>query len=72
VALLAYGFWQSRFGGDRDVTSQSIVLDGRPVSIVGVLPANFQYVNQRDVQIWVNPVNIVPEVSARTPIGSAS
>ena len=54
------------------MTSQSIVLDGRPVSIVGVLPANFQYVNQRDVQIWVNPVNIVPEVSARTPIGSAS
>ena len=62
VALLAHGFWQSRFGGASDVTSQSIVLDGRPVSIVGVLPANFQYANQRDVQIWVNPVNIVPEV----------
>ncbi|MBA0087012.1 MAG: ABC transporter permease, partial [Acidobacteria bacterium Pan2503] len=62
VALLAYGFWQSRFGGAGDVTHQSIVLDGRPVSIVGVLPANFQYANQRDVQIWVNPVNTVPEV----------
>ena len=62
VALLAYGFWQSRFGGASDVTSQRIVLDGRPVSIVGVLPANFQYAYQRDVQIWANPVNIVPEV----------
>jgi len=62
VALLAYGFWQSRFGGASDVIGQSIVLDGRPVSIVGVLPANFQYANQRDVQIWVNPVNTVPEV----------
>jgi predicted permease len=62
VALLAYGFWQSRFGGASDVTGQSIVLDGRPVSIVGVLPANFQYAYQRDVQIWVNPVNTVPEV----------
>jgi hypothetical protein len=39
-----------------------MVLDGRPVSIVGVLPANFQYPNSRDVQVWVNPVNIVPEV----------
>jgi predicted permease len=62
VALLAYGFWQSRFGGAGDVIGQSVVLDGRPVSIVGVLPANFQYANQRDVQIWVNPVNTVPEV----------
>lgn len=62
VALLAYGFWRSRFGGANDVTSQSVVLDGRPVSIVGVLPANFQYAYQKDVQIWVNPVNTVPEV----------
>jgi putative ABC transport system permease protein len=48
VALLTYGFWQAHFGGERDVTSQSMVLDGRPVSIVGVLPANFQYPNSRD------------------------
>ena len=62
VALLAYGFWQSRFGGASDVTHQRIVLDGRPASVVGVLPANFQYANQQDVQVWVNPVNTVPEV----------
>ena len=62
VALLAYGFWQSRFGAASDITSQSMVLDGRAVSIVGVLPASFQYANQKDVQIWVNPVNTVPEV----------
>jgi putative ABC transport system permease protein len=60
VALLTYGFWQSRFGGAVDVTTQNIVLDGRPVSIIGVLPANFRYGN--DVEIWVNPVNTVPEV----------
>ena len=62
VALLTYGFWQAHFGGEPDVTSQSMVLDGRPVSIVGVLPANFQYPNSRDVEVWVNPVNTVPEV----------
>lgn len=66
VALLSYGFWQGHFGGEHDVTSQNMVLDGRPVSIVGVLPANFQYPNSRDVQIWVNPVNIVPEVFSTT------
>jgi putative ABC transport system permease protein len=62
VALLTYGLWQAHFGGGRDVTSQTMVLDGRPVAIVGVLPANFQYPNSRDVEVWVNPVNTVPEV----------
>ena len=60
VALLTYGFWQSRFGGDTNVVGQNIVLDSQPVKVVGVLSANFRY--GRDIQIWVNPVNIVPEV----------
>ena len=60
VALLTYGFWQGHFGGDASVVGRDIVLDSRPVKIVGVLPANFRY--GRDIQIWVNPVNIVPEV----------
>ena len=60
VALLTYGFWQSHFGGDNSVVGHNIVLDSQPVKIVGVLPANFRY--GRDIQIWVNPVNIVPEV----------
>jgi putative ABC transport system permease protein len=60
VALLTYGFWQSHFAGDRSITRRSIVLDGRPVSIIGVLPVDFRYGN--DLQIWVNPVNTVPEV----------
>lgn len=60
VAVLTYGFWQSHFGGDRDAIGKTITLDNQPVQIVGVLPANFRYTN--DVQLWVNPVNIVPEV----------
>jgi putative ABC transport system permease protein len=70
VALLTYGFWQSHFAGDRSITSRSIVLDGRPVSIIGVLPVDFRYGNDR--QIWVNPVNTVRRSSAPPPIGSAS
>jgi predicted permease len=60
VALLTYGFWQSHFGGDTSVLDRDIVLDSQPVKIVGVLPDNFRY--GREIQIWVNPVNIVPEV----------
>jgi len=60
VALLTYGFWQSHFGGDRAAVGKTITLDNQSVQIIGVLPASFRYGN--DIQLWVNPVNIVPEI----------
>ena len=42
VAILSYGMWQTRFGGAADVVGRRIVLDGKPVTVVGVLPADFQ------------------------------
>jgi len=45
VALLSYGLWQTRFGGDRhleDVVGKTIPLDGRSATIVGVLPPQFE------------------------------
>jgi putative ABC transport system permease protein len=60
VAILTFGFWQGHFGGDHSITGRAIILNGQPVTIIGVLPANFVYGD--DIQLWVNPVNIVPEV----------
>ena len=60
LAMLTYGFWQGHFGGDRSTPGRTIILNGQPVTVIGVLPASFTYGN--DIQIWVNPVNIVPEV----------
>jgi putative ABC transport system permease protein len=65
-ALLTYGFWQSHFGGDRTVLNRSLTLDNQAVQIIGVLPANFRY-GGTDVMVWVNPVNVVPEVFSATP-----
>lgn len=42
VAMLGYGFWIERFGGDRAVVSQSITLDDRSYTVVGVLPRDFR------------------------------
>lgn len=39
--MLGYALWQSRFGGDRGILGQKIQLSGRPYTVVGILPANF-------------------------------
>ncbi len=41
TALLSYGLWQSYFGGDQAVLGQSVMLDSRPATVVGVLPPAF-------------------------------
>ena len=42
VALLSYGLWRSRFGGDRHVVGKTMPLDGQSVTILGVLPPQFE------------------------------
>jgi predicted permease len=42
VALISYGLWRSRFGGDAGVVGKSISLDGQPFTISGVLPPQFE------------------------------
>jgi putative ABC transport system permease protein len=45
VALLSYGLWQSRFAADPKVAGKVMSLDGKPVEIIGVLPAGFEMPN---------------------------
>jgi putative ABC transport system permease protein len=42
VALVSYGLWRSRFGGDPHVVGKTIPLDGRSATILGVLPRQFE------------------------------
>ena len=41
AAVLSYGFWQARFGGDPSAVGQRISLDGRRFEIMGVTPPQF-------------------------------
>jgi predicted permease len=40
--ILSYGFWKHDLGGDPNVIGRSLVLSGRPHTIVGVLPSSFR------------------------------
>ncbi|HET8549364.1 MAG TPA: ABC transporter permease, partial [Bryobacteraceae bacterium] len=41
VAVLTYGFWQRRFGGDASVVGKKILLNAHPFEIVGIAPPGF-------------------------------
>jgi predicted permease len=45
VAMLSYGYWQRRFGGDQAVIGKSLTVNAQPAQIVGVMPAGFGVVD---------------------------
>ena len=59
VAILSYSLWRSRYGGDRNLINRDILLNGEKFTVVGVLPANFQFI-ENEVRLWV-PLAFEPE-----------
>ena len=43
IAILQYGFWQLRYGGDPNIVGQRITLGGTPTTVVGVLRPDFDF-----------------------------
>src|SRR5947207_7356985 len=50
AAILGHGLWQSRFGGDANVLGRTITLNQQSYTVVGILPARFQY--PEPFQLW--------------------
>src|SRR5580704_11283566 len=53
TALLSYGYWHQKFGGDPNVIGRSITLDGKPREIIGVLQQNFHFLDEGDPAIFL-------------------
>jgi putative ABC transport system permease protein len=51
VAIISHGLWQRRYGGDPELLGASILLDGFPTTVVGVMPEDFWYLYPRQ-DVW--------------------
>src|SRR5262249_7881451 len=43
VVIISHQFWQTRFGGNESAVGKELTLDGKPFTIVGVLPQDFEF-----------------------------
>ncbi len=61
VAVLSEAFWQRRFGGDPNILSRTITLNGENYNVVGIMPRGFQFGRELGVQVdlWV-PLTFTP------------
>jgi predicted permease len=53
--LISHGLWQSAFGANPAAIGQTIHLSYQSYTIIGVLPASFQFPNAPDAQVWTTP-----------------
>ncbi len=52
VVLLSHGLWTRRFAGDPTVVGSTIELDGRSVTVLGVMPESFAFPDS-DTDAWI-------------------
>src|SRR5205823_11527297 len=41
VIVLGYSFWQTRLGGDPGIVDKTVVYNGLPVTVAGIMPKGF-------------------------------
>jgi predicted permease len=51
TAVLMYGYWQRRFGGDSSIVGKSITIDSQPYEIAGVMPQPFRFLDERTLDV---------------------
>ena len=67
VAVLSHNLWQQRFGGSDEVLGRAITLNGRSFTVIGIMPAEFYFMN-REILLWV-PMALNPATDYRAVSG---
>ena len=59
VVLLGHALWVERFGSDPSIVGRTIMLDGTPYTVIGILPPNFEVLGRIPADLW-SPLVIDP------------
>src|SRR5215469_10540143 len=51
TVLLSYSYWRRKFGGNTPSIGHSILVDGKPREIIGVLPRDFHFLDEPDAAL---------------------
>lgn len=65
VVVLSYPLWQRRFAGDAGIIGRSITLNGQGYTVIGVMPAGFQFPMKED-ELWLPMAFSKEEATDRT------
>ncbi len=66
VVVLTHGLWQRRYGGDPALVGRSILIDGKPYTVIGILPARYDHVygTAREYDLWM-PMSLSRDQATR-------
>ena len=67
VVLLGHDLWTRRYHGDARIIGESILINGTPHVVIGVMPAGFAFPNNQ--RLWI-PLAPVVSQDAREPARS--
>lgn len=51
TAMLGYGYWQRKFGGNSGICGKTVQIDGKPMEVIGVLPRTFHFLAEEDAAV---------------------
>lgn len=63
VVVLSHRFWNKQFDGDRGIVGRTIPLDGLPHTVIGVMPASFDF-TRNTTDLWL-PLALTSEQATR-------
>lgn len=62
VVVVSFGLWQNRFGSDPGLVGKALTLDGKPYTVVGIMPSSFRFPGElfERADLWV-PLTVSPD-----------
>jgi len=65
VAIVGYGIWQRDFGGSPQIVGKSVRINGKPATIIGVMPKGFAF--PQNEELWLPLYSEFPPKARKDP-----